>query len=358
MERLGVKMKMSTSAHPETDGRAEATNKVVGQTLRILCEDTPDGWLEVLPMAKFAINTSASSATGMAPFDVVHGFLPASFPALAPPVPYALDSGFSERARLNALRATDAIIASRIAMTHDANKHRRDEGDLFAVGSKAYVSSSAMRLAKGISSKFVPKYLGPYEIIKASPATSSYTLALPPHLRIHPTFHASRLRPHFANDDSRFPSRSFSTPPPVVLASDAAEAEWEVEKLVGERKRYGKVEYKVRYLGYSPSEDQWRPASEVIKTAPELVKEFKERARLAKVVPPATPPAAPAGRLSPRRLAAFLPDRSFSGGVGVSPRLTPSTRPHTRSPSTSPIASSSTSLGYTNRFAVLEEVVE
>ncbi|GAA5831147.1 hypothetical protein JCM3770_006366, partial [Rhodotorula araucariae] len=42
--RLGIKLRMSTAAHPETDGRAEVTNKSVGQTLRVLAEDNPDEW--------------------------------------------------------------------------------------------------------------------------------------------------------------------------------------------------------------------------------------------------------------------------------------------------------------------------
>ncbi|GAA5921510.1 hypothetical protein JCM5296_007026, partial [Sporobolomyces johnsonii] len=187
-DRVGIKLKMSTSAHPQTDGRAEATNKTVGQVLRILCEDTSDGWLAVIPSAEFAINSTPASSTSLPPFDVVHGFVPSAFPAISPSLPPSDVDSFTVRARLNALRATDAIIASRVAMVYEANKHRRDDGGRFVVGGKAYISTSGMRLPAGVASKFVPRFIGPYPIIKADEATSTYTFALPPHLRLHTTF--------------------------------------------------------------------------------------------------------------------------------------------------------------------------
>jgi transposase InsO family protein len=35
--RIGRKLRMSSSHHPQTDGRSEVTNKTLGQVLRILC---------------------------------------------------------------------------------------------------------------------------------------------------------------------------------------------------------------------------------------------------------------------------------------------------------------------------------
>lgn len=275
-KRLGIRLAMSTSAHPQTDGRAEVTNKSVGQILRILCEDEPDAWGAALVACEFALNTSVSSATGISPFEIVHGFIPSSLPPLlgdADP-PLAISS-YADRARLRVLRATDAIIASRVAMTHEANKHRVSDAGVFVVGGQAYIATSGMRLPKGIASKFVPRFIGPYTITKADAATSTYTFDLPPHLRIHPTFHASKLRPHHPNDDARFPSRALAAPPPVIPASDAAEAEYEIEKVVEEKVVRGKTQYRVRYLGYSALEDQWRPASEIKALAPDALRDFK-----------------------------------------------------------------------------------
>ena len=93
--RLGIRLKMSTSAHPQTDGRAEATNKVVGQILRVMCEDSPDSWLDVLPLCEFGINSARASSTTLAPFDVIHGFTPHALPSLVNKPDAA--ASFSER---------------------------------------------------------------------------------------------------------------------------------------------------------------------------------------------------------------------------------------------------------------------
>ncbi|GAA5907412.1 hypothetical protein JCM5296_002191 [Sporobolomyces johnsonii] len=131
-----------------------------------------------------------------------------------------------------------------------------------------------MRFPHALSSKFIPRFVGPYPILAADPSKSVYTVAFPPHLRVHPRIHASKLRPHFANDDQRFPSRSLATPPPVVPASAADEEEYLVEKLIGDRKVGKKRQFRVRYLGYSAGEDLWRDEAELQETAPELLKQY------------------------------------------------------------------------------------
>jgi hypothetical protein len=130
-----------------------------------------------------------------------------------------------------------------------------------------------MRFPHSISGKFIPKFVGPYKILKVDGAKSTVDIDFPPHLRVHPRIHSSKLRPHFANDDLRFPSRALSTPPPVVPAGDGAE-EWLVEKIVGDRTRYNKREFKVRYLGFSASSDEWRPELELKETAPTFLKDY------------------------------------------------------------------------------------
>ena len=285
---LGVKLKMSTSAHLQTDGRAGVTNKTVGQMLRALCEDAPDTWCEVLPACEFAVNSAASSATGLSPFSIVHGYDPAPIPSLfTSPDSLPLADTFVEQARINTLRATDAILASRIRMVAQENKHRRADDGLFKIGDKAYISASSLRFPASLSGKFIPKFVGPYPITAFDAATSTYTFDLPPHLRIHTRIHASKLRPHYPNDDLRFPSRAFSQLAPVVPATDSTEAEYLIDKIVADKKVRGKVKYKVRYAGYSAAEDQWRDRAELLELARESVLTYeaeKASRRVEKVV--------------------------------------------------------------------------
>ncbi|GAA5988700.1 hypothetical protein JCM11641_006509 [Rhodosporidiobolus odoratus] len=268
--KIGTSLPMSTAAHPQTDGCTEVTNKTVGTILRIFCEDQPDDWANKIVACEFAVNSAPSAATSLSPFEVVHGFLPTVWPAGSWDVKGDLAAeGHAERARLYAVQATDAIIASRVDMTAQENRRRRVDSPAFEVGGKAYLSTSGLRFPASLASKFIPKFVGPYPIIASNPSTSTYTLSLPPHLRLHPCFHASKLRPFFPNDARTFPHRAFNSPPPVVPASDAAETEYLIEKVVDNRVVRGKRTFRVRYLGYSAAEDQWRPESELRVSAKE-----------------------------------------------------------------------------------------
>ncbi|GAA5977288.1 hypothetical protein JCM11641_000054 [Rhodosporidiobolus odoratus] len=158
-------------------------------------------------------------------------------------------------------------------MVHVANKRRRDESPQFRVGNKVYVSSAGLCFPHYISGKFVSKFIGPYDIIDANPSKSTFDVAFPPHLSMHPRIHSSKLRPFFPNDDIRFPSRSLADPPPAIAAADGNE-EYLVEKSVADWTRYGKREFRVRYLGYSPGSDEWRPESELAESAPDVLRDY------------------------------------------------------------------------------------
>jgi hypothetical protein len=83
---LGTRLRMSTAAHPETDGQTERANRVVEDVLRSYATSYTS-WSEFLPMVEFALNNSVHASTGLTPFYVNnarHPRVPAS-PAVASP---------------------------------------------------------------------------------------------------------------------------------------------------------------------------------------------------------------------------------------------------------------------------------
>jgi hypothetical protein len=185
--------------------------------------------------------------------------------------------GFGEIVRLNWLRATDALIASRVAMTTSDNRGGRADPPEFQTGNLVYVSAKDLSFPVSLSRKFLPRFVGPYKITDSHPSSSNYTIEFPPHFRIHSRIHASKLRPFFPNDDARFPSRRFDAPPPELPATDANDAVYLLEKVVSDKLVGKRREFLVRYLGYSAGEDRWIPESELASTAADLLAEYVAR---------------------------------------------------------------------------------
>src|SRR6202000_282528 len=80
----GVKLKMSTSYHPETDGASERTNKTVNQILRYHVDRSQTGWAKSLPHVRFMIMNTINKSTGYSPFQLRMGRSPRILPPLIP----------------------------------------------------------------------------------------------------------------------------------------------------------------------------------------------------------------------------------------------------------------------------------
>ena len=74
--KLGIKQKLSTAHHPQTDGESERVNQEIEQYLRICGNFQQDDWAQLLPIIEFAHNARPHRSTHMSPFEIWYGFNP------------------------------------------------------------------------------------------------------------------------------------------------------------------------------------------------------------------------------------------------------------------------------------------
>jgi len=73
---IGTKLKLSTAAHPETDGQTEIIDQYTAQRLRLYVDYFQDNWSELLPVMDFAAARLPHDSTGLSPLFVECGHEP------------------------------------------------------------------------------------------------------------------------------------------------------------------------------------------------------------------------------------------------------------------------------------------
>ena len=264
----GVKLKISTSYHPETDGSSERTNKTVIQCIRFAVEQDQLGWVKALPKIRFDIMNTTNCSTGFSPFQLRFGRSPRLLPPLfrstnvQPTEKFATD--LILRMQDNISEAKDNLISAKVTQAFQANKSRNFSFP-FKIGDKVVLSTVHRRrdLKAGDPNrvaKFMPRFDGPFIIKNTDERHSTVTLDLPNLPNFFPVFHTSEIKPFLDNNNSLFPSRALIPPEPITI--DGHE-EFYIDKIVDERKKNKKTLYRVRWQGEGPEGDKWLPENEL-----------------------------------------------------------------------------------------------
>jgi hypothetical protein len=272
--KLGTSLLFSTAYHPQTDGQSEATNKYLQTMLRFFVNERQDDWSIFLGEVESFINNATTSATKLAPNEILYGFkLRNNLSALA----QGLTPRESESPPvLLALARAEAEDAAKHATFHIAKNYNKKHKNLsFRTGDKAY-----LRLGNGYKLRGIPKAklglqrVGPF-LIRSRIGRHAYELQFPDNWKIHPVVSVAQLEP-FKEDPF---NREQPAPGPVTVEG---EEEYEVEAIINAemrgRGRGRRLHYLVRWKGYGPQDDTWVP-SEDMEHAKELVQEYERLER-------------------------------------------------------------------------------
>jgi RNase H-like domain found in reverse transcriptase/Integrase zinc binding domain/Chromo (CHRromatin Organisation MOdifier) domain len=269
---IGTDLLMSTTDHPQTDGQTERTNRTVLQILRHFVNTNGSDWAQHLPTVEFAINSAISNSTGHAPFELVYGYLPRTFPPIVFDEDNPASMNFLEDRMLSQMSAQDAIIAAKTEQSHHVNMGQKEDPN-FEVGELVLVSneSQLQHLPKG-RQKLAIKYVGPYKITNVDRDTSNYVLDIQDSQR-HPNFHVRLLRKYTEPNLELFPNRQRRQP---RISPAEQDLNIEIEKIIGhERRRNGVIRFLCKWEGY-PNEDSTFREAEKFKSSPYGIKVVKD----------------------------------------------------------------------------------
>ena len=273
MSRLGIKLKMTTAYHPQTDGQVERLNQVIATYLRHYVQSNPTGWDDMIAQAEMALNTTVTDSTGYTPFYADtgrHMQRPAQLPmpttAQARMRPHDL-----MRKVLSDLHEahTDMAVTSaraKATMKQQSDKHRKEV--TFQVGQKVWLSTVNLQLRKR-NRKFAPRWIGPYSITEVK-GPVNVRLNLPQEAGINNLVHVDLLKRYHEPEAERV--MQYAGPEDLL-----EESQYEVERIVGERVSQFGREYLVKWANYPDNDrhNSWLTVEE-LSEAPEVVDEWKK----------------------------------------------------------------------------------
>jgi hypothetical protein len=267
-DAIGVKHRMSTAYHPQTDGQTERYNQELEAYLRIYCAYRPDEWSSKLSLAQFAHNARTHEAIKQSPFQLMYGTKPVALPEVSEKTnsPVANDRiNQLYKSREEALAAHDLARVKMMERTTNCTKP-------FKVNDQVWLESKNLKIPYQ-SRKLAPKREGPFKIKEVlGPVT--YRLTLPKQWKIHDVFHACLLTPY---KETELHGPNETRPPPDLVEG---QEEYEIEAIISHRLHKNReTTYLIKWKGYNSSENSWIPESELTNAEEEL-NAYKERSNL------------------------------------------------------------------------------
>jgi hypothetical protein len=129
----GVKIKLSSAYHPETDSSSERSNKTINQCICYHVHRNQKGWVCALPRIRFNIMNSINASTGFSNFQIRLG---CSLHLMPPIVPTTVTIPRSDAAEVlcaqdlittiktDVAEARNNLIQAKVFQTHYANQNR------------------------------------------------------------------------------------------------------------------------------------------------------------------------------------------------------------------------------------------
>jgi len=235
---LGIKSKLSTVFHPQTDGQTERVNQELEQYLRMFIDHRQEQWPDWLGMAEFAYNNKTYSSTKVLPFKANYRQNPRMGFEMRRKGKYKGMEKFVTKMKEIQEEAKAVLGKVQEEMKKYADR-KRGEDDEYKVGDLVMLSTKDLKyqMAGRRTEKLTEKFVGPYKVKKIISA-NAVELELPSTIRIHLVVNVSRIHKYIGQVE-----RQKKEQPALVIIE--GEEEWEVERILNKQQIRGKDKYLV-----------------------------------------------------------------------------------------------------------------
>jgi RNase H-like domain found in reverse transcriptase/Reverse transcriptase (RNA-dependent DNA polymerase)/Integrase zinc binding domain/Chromo (CHRromatin Organisation MOdifier) domain/Integrase core domain/Aspartyl protease/Eukaryotic translation initiation factor 3 subunit G len=198
-QQLNIRVGMSTAFHPQTDGQTERMNRTLEEVLRHYINPSHTSWETLLPWAEFAVNSAFQESIKTTPFLLNYGWQPSSpfelglraLKAAAPQPPHPDAAALAASAKERIAEARRCLQAAQDRQKRYADTKRAPLK--ISVGQRVLLSSKNIKIATTGTPKLLPRYLGPFTVLRLS-GSAAVQLDIPKAWRLHHVFHVSLLK--------------------------------------------------------------------------------------------------------------------------------------------------------------------
>ena len=162
-QMLGIKTKLSTVFHPQTDGQTERMNQELEQYLRFFIEHRQRDWPEWLAAAEFAINNKVHTVIKVSPFIANYGKELRMEGDIRKKGKVESATDFVQRMKKVQEEAEAALKKTQEEMKRDADRGRK-ETEEWKKGDRVLLSTKDLVFKERPTKKLTERYVGPYMI--------------------------------------------------------------------------------------------------------------------------------------------------------------------------------------------------
>jgi len=263
---LGIKTKLSTAFHPQTDGQTERMNQELEQYLRFFIKHRQKDWPEWLVAAEFAINNKVHTATKVLSFMANYGKELRMGGDIRRKGKVQSATEFVEKMKKVQEEAEAALRKTQEEMKKYVDRGRK-ETEGWKKGDRVLLSTKDLVFKERPTKKLMERYVEPY-VIEEVVSSNAVKLRLPRLMRIHLVVNVSQIVKY--KEQMKGQKKEEGKP----IEVEGVE-EWEVEKILNKKKIRGVVKYLIWWKGFTVEGDTWE-RRENLKNTEELIEEFEQ----------------------------------------------------------------------------------